>query len=126
MKLNYLEEENQKRRTLARIYEEILSTAELVLPKTAPFATHVYHQYVIRSRHRNPLRKFLFDQGIGTLVHYPVPIHRQMAYQGRVRCVDKLHNTDVAVEEILSLPMYPELSPDSAKTIAEATAAMKT
>ena len=77
-----------------------------------PGAHHVYHQYVVRSKHRDALRGSLQTRGIGTLVHNPVPIHRQPAHQARIRCAGSLVNTERAAEEILSLPMYPELTPE--------------
>ncbi len=110
VKLRYLEEENQKRRDLAKIYDQILSATNLILPKSIPETRHVYHQYVVRLANRDALKEFLADNGIGTAIHYPVPIHRQPAYQGRLRCVGSMTNTETAAGVILSLPIYPELT----------------
>jgi len=119
VKLHYLDEENRKRQALAAIYDEMLSSTTLILPTCAPNATHVYHQYVARSKRRDELRKFLEKRGINTLVHYPIPVHRQPAYQDLVRCVGPLVNTDTLMKEILSLPMYPELEPNKVRQVAK-------
>ena len=119
VKLRYLAEENQKRQTLANIYDEMLSATNLTLPTCIPGASHVYHQYVVRFEHRDSLREFLRERGIGTLIHYPVPIHRQPAYQGRLRCAGSMANTERVVEDILSLPMFPELTFEQVRQVAE-------
>jgi dTDP-4-amino-4,6-dideoxygalactose transaminase len=120
VKLRYLDEDNNKRQSIAEIYNEALSRTSLSLPVCLSGATHVYHQYVIRSRVRDSLKDFLRKKGIGTLIHYPVPIHRQPAYQGRLRCNGSMVATETAVGEILSLPIYPELPHDQVFLIAEA------
>jgi dTDP-4-amino-4,6-dideoxygalactose transaminase len=82
----------------------------LVLPKRHPGATHVYHQYVVRHPDRDQLKARLELKGIGTSIHYPVPVHRQPAYAGRCAMgAGGLGRTDSAAREVLSLPMYPEL-----------------
>jgi dTDP-4-amino-4,6-dideoxygalactose transaminase len=120
VKLAYLEKENRKRQALAKIYDEALLATSLILPTCNPRASHVYHQYVVRSECRDPLREFLREKKIGTLIHYPVPIHHQPAYQGRLRCNGSLANTEKVVQEILSLPIYPELSDSKIEFIADA------
>jgi dTDP-4-amino-4,6-dideoxygalactose transaminase len=120
VKLSYLDEDNKRRQSLARIYNDMLSSTSLVLPICDPNATHVYHQYVVRSNARDSLREFLQEKGIGALIHYPVPIHRQPAYQERLRCVNSMANTEKAAEEILSLPMYQELTSEQVHQVAEA------
>lgn len=120
VKLRYLDEENRRRQVLARIYDEVLSATSLTLPICVPQASHVYHQYVVRSQYRDSLRLFLRGRGIGTLIHYPVPIHRQPAYHGRLRCVGAMMNTERVVGEVLSLPMYPELTSEQVHQVAEA------
>lgn len=119
VKLRYLDEENRKRQALATIYDQILSSTSLTLPACTSYATHVYHQYVVLSKHRDVLRKFLREKRIGTLIHYPVPIHRQPAYQSRLRCSGSMVNTERIADEILSLPMYPELTTEQVHQVAE-------
>ena len=119
VKLRYLDEKNRRRQALAEIYDQSLSVTHLTLPMCIPGTSHVYHQYVVRSEHRDSLREFLREKGIGTLIHYPVPIHRQPTYQGRLRCAGSMVNTERAAGEILSLPMYPELPSGQARQVAE-------
>lgn len=119
VKLRYLDGENKRRQALAKIYEEALSATSLTLPKCTPESSHIYHQYVVRSGRRDSLKEFLRGKGVGTLIHYPVPIHRQPAYRDRLRCVGSMVNTERVAEEILSLPMYPELTFEQVRQVAE-------
>ncbi len=81
---------------------------------------HVYHLYVIRHPRRAALMQFLRERGIGTAIHYPVPIHLQPAYRGRLGDAGSLPETERAAREIVSLPMYPELSEADVSTVAQA------
>ena len=110
VKLRYLDAENSRRRELAGTYNELLIATGLTLPRSHPEACHVYHQYVVRTPQRDHLRSYLKQQGIGTLIHYPVPVHLQPAYRGRVVHRGALPDTERAAAEVLSLPMYPQLS----------------
>lgn len=120
VKLQYLDAENQSRRAIAGIYSEGLAGSAFVLPVAAPDAYHVFHQYVIQCEHRDALQRYLLDCQIGTLVHYPVPIHQQPAYAGRkLNCVPLTYTERLGDNRILSLPIYPELSPDDVGHTAE-------
>ncbi len=111
VKLRTLDRNNEARRRLAARYDEMLSGCGLVLPTVAPHVAHVYHLYVVRSSRRNELQLHLKKAGIGALVHYPMPIHRQPAYWGRLPPGGAtLLETERASGEVLSLPMYPELA----------------
>jgi len=119
VKLKYLDEDNAKRVKLAKLYDEELAETGLILPKQRHNSTHVYHLYVVRTGKRDELLRFLKDNGIGVLIHYPVPIHLHPAYVNRMRGCNKLNETESAAWEILSLPMYPELAVDeNAKVIS--------
>lgn len=120
VKLRYLDDENSKRQALASAYNDKLSFSALILPVCNSGVTHVYHQYVVRSSHRDALREFLQKNGIGTLIHYPVPVHQQPAYKNSLRCAPSMENTERAVKEIISLPIYPELTHDMVTHIANA------
>jgi len=122
VKLQYLDEENQKRRAVAEVYDRMLSRANLVLPACVSGAKHVYHQYVVRSTNRGALKSLLADKGIGTAIHYPVPVHRQPAYQGRLPCPVSMVRTEMLAGEILSLPMYPELTEAQVQAVCTAVA----
>jgi dTDP-4-amino-4,6-dideoxygalactose transaminase len=119
VKLPYLEQENERRCEVARIYKENLSNTPLILPQCLPANKHVYHQYVVRTYKRDSLKAHLQKRGIGTLVHYPVPIHLQPAYLNICKVHDKLPITEQVASEILSLPIFPELSDEEIKSIIE-------
>jgi len=107
VKLKYLDEDNAKRAKLAELYDEQLRDTDLILPKQRKNAEHVYHLYVIRSSKRNELLAFLKEKGIGVSVHYPVPVHLQPAYK---QSRNNLSETERVAKDILSLPIYPELT----------------
>ena len=111
VKLKYLDRDNDKRRLLAQIYLSGLQGTPLQLPVYRKGNEHVYHLFVVRTDSRNELKTFLENQDILPLIHYPVPIHIQPAYSSYSR--NHLDQTEKASGEILSLPMYPELSEDN-------------
>lgn len=118
VKLNHLDDGNSRRRAAAARYNTLLAGTEVVLPLVRPEADSVFHQYVIRSARRDALREYLKSQEIGTLIHYPVPIHRQPAYARFAH--GPLPETEAAAREVLSLPLYPEISDDDLCRTAEA------
>jgi dTDP-4-amino-4,6-dideoxygalactose transaminase len=120
VKLQYLDQENATRARIAAMYQAGLSGCRLTLPASRPEATHVYHQYVVRTPHREALRHHLKDKGIAALVHYPVPVHLQPAYQGRLPGRNKLPETEQAASEVLSLPLYPGLREEQVQAVIEA------
>ncbi len=122
VKLRHLDQENARRQELARSYDALLANAdhEVRVPTVRPGMTHVYHQYVVRSPRRDALRTHLRERGIGTLIHYPVPVHQQPAYKGRMSAGEGLPHTEAAAREILSLPMYPELGAAQIRDVARA------
>lgn len=122
VKLRRLDEDNRRRRELARIYDEQLGGTSLQRPATPDGSFHVFHQYAVRSTDRDGLRRFLDDGGIGTLVHYPVPVHRQPAYQDPRFTPTTLAVTEAFAASVLSLPMYPQLDVlHAARVIARIT-----
>jgi dTDP-4-amino-4,6-dideoxygalactose transaminase len=110
IKLTGLDAENKQRRTHADRYHKMFYKESVEIPYVQPGVQHVYHQYVIRTPKRDELRKYLLGRGIGTGIHYPVPVHKQPAYRGRVGFAGNLIHTEAVANSILSLPMYPELS----------------
>jgi len=118
VKLQYLDEENVRRRELARLYDAALTGTPVMIPSSRTGASHAYHQYVVRSDRRDDLRSFLKANGVGTLIHYPVPVHLQPAYQGRV-LLDRagLPETETTCRRILSLPMHPQLTDAEVKDV---------
>jgi len=111
VKLGSVTTDNARRRTIADRYDSGLAKLPLVLPKRRADTTHVFHQYVIRLTERDVLRDWLHAAGIGTGIHYPVPVHLQPAYRGRLATGPSgLGVTERAARQILSLPMYPQIS----------------
>jgi dTDP-4-amino-4,6-dideoxygalactose transaminase len=126
VKLKYLDADNLSRQTIARGYDQALAGTGVELPTPGTGAMHVYHQYVIKTPQRDGLQAYLKSQGIGTAIHYPVPVHLQPAYSGRLvpQGVD-LGSTEAVCRQILSLPMYPELPAEYTRRVCNAMAAWK-
>jgi dTDP-4-amino-4,6-dideoxygalactose transaminase len=119
IKLRQLPDWTQQRQQVAAWYGQHIANIEgLVLPAVAEGATHVYHLYVVRTAQRDALQQHLTERGIGTLIHYPVPPHRQQAYahlnlaQGSYPLAEELAATS------LSLPMWPGMTEEQVVTIA--------
>lgn len=117
VKLRFLDSDNEARRRIARKYCDRLATLNLGLPQTRADVIHAFHLFVVRAARRDALQAYLKEKGIGALVHYPVPVHQQPAYQGRLKGSENLPETERAAREILSLPMYPELSDNDIETV---------
>ena len=109
IKLNYLDEDNSKRNKLAKIYFDSLKYLPLKLPETRSNSSHVFHLFVIRSEQRNKLKDFLQKNCVHTTIQYPVPIHKQEYFQ-KMYGHKSLPFTEEISRNILSLPMFPELS----------------
>lgn len=123
VKLRALDTGNARRRAIAGLYCEGLGglKADLRLPACRKGAEHVYHQFVIRSAARDRLQAELRNAGIGTLIHYPEPVHRQPAYANRLTLTySDLVHSEQAAAHILSLPMYPEMENTQAVQVVEA------
>ncbi len=118
VKLERLEGWNARRRELARLYDEGLPDTVLV-PLEAPDAHHVYHLYVVRSGRRDELARALEQRGIGTLVHYPRAVHQHPAYAHLAR-PGRLGRSERLASEVLSLPLYPELTDTEVGTVVGA------
>jgi dTDP-4-amino-4,6-dideoxygalactose transaminase len=118
VKLARLEGWTEARRSVARQYDELLGSASVDIPYTLPDVRHVYHLYVVRSQRRDDLLARLTANGVGVGIHYPVPLHRQPAYAGLGMTGD-FPETDRAAAEVLSLPMYPELTREQVCHVAD-------
>jgi dTDP-4-amino-4,6-dideoxygalactose transaminase len=119
-KLPHLASDNARRQAIAARYDAGLAGLPLTRPTCRGDATHVFHQYVIRTRaaDRDPLREHLRRAQVGTGLHYPVPVHRQPAYAGRLgEYPAGLPETTRAMREIVSLPMYPQLGDEAADRV---------
>ena len=108
IKLNYLNEYNLNRKSMADNYNTAFKNLENVeIPKVIKNSSHVYHQYTlkVKNKSRNLLKKYLFEHGIPSMVYYPVPIHKQKAYYSN----QILTNTELISEEVISLPVHTEI-----------------
>lgn len=119
VKLKYLDTETRRRRNIAAYYLENIKNPDIILPvvsgKAQNYKAHVWHLFVIRSKHREKLQAFLSENGVQSLIHYPIPPHKQNAYQ-------KLNDqtfpiTEGIHEEILSLPISPIMEIEEVKNI---------
>ena len=118
VKLSVLDEWNARRRIIATQYSELLAGTEIVLPHVPEYSEHVWHLYVIRSKHRDALREHLEQFGISTIIHYPIPPHQQTCYQELN--VHKLPVAELLAEEVLSLPMSPVLRAEDVGIVVNA------
>jgi dTDP-4-amino-4,6-dideoxygalactose transaminase len=119
VKLRHLEADNAARAERARWYDEALADMALERPRRRAGATHVNHLYVVLAPERDRLQAYLKERGIGALVHYPVPVHLQPAYRGRLRGGDSLPETERLAQAVLSLPLYPELAAHDLQRVVE-------
>src|SRR4051794_35905915 len=111
VKLPRLEGDNRRRQAIAARYDDGLAGLPIALPLRRADASHVFHQYVVRSDRRDRLREHFRAAAIGTGIHYPVPVHLHPAYRDRVPVGPTgLRNSERVTGEILSLPIYPQLS----------------
>jgi len=122
LKLEHLEEWNKQRRDIADRYQELLRLAagSITVPHEPAWARAVYHLYVIRTENRDQLRQHLFEAGIATGIHYPMPLHLQKACRNLGYKEGDFPVTEKLALEILSLPVYPQLQLDQQRHIAKA------
>jgi dTDP-4-amino-4,6-dideoxygalactose transaminase len=120
VKLKHLEDWTERRRAAARIYDDRLAGLPVERPFAAPNVRHVYHTYTIRSSERNALQERLAAAGVQTAIHYPIPVHLQPAYGDCRYPKGSLPETERAAEEVLSLPMFPEITSDQIESVAAA------
>jgi len=120
VKLKHLEGWNEQRRRNARLYDELLlSVPGIRTPTVAPWGTHVYHLYVVRVKAREVMQQRLYQEGIATGIHYPIPLHLQNAYRHLGYKRGDFPVTEEVAPDILSLPMFPELTEDDVALIVE-------
>jgi dTDP-4-amino-4,6-dideoxygalactose transaminase len=123
VKLRRLDEWNARRRALARVYDERLKGTGVITPEIpADIRRHVFYTYTIRvtGGKRDDLRKYLGERGIGTQIHYPVPIHLQQSAEFLGYRKGDMPITEKVASEVLSLPMYPELTDEQLERVADA------
>jgi dTDP-4-amino-4,6-dideoxygalactose transaminase len=121
VKLRHLDARNERRQAIAAIYDDALRGTSLATPARRDGVSHVFHLYVVRATERRALQARLREAGIGTGVHYPSPVHLQPAYHGRVALGPSgCRVTETAAQQVLSLPVYPELTESQVAQVCEA------
>jgi dTDP-4-amino-4,6-dideoxygalactose transaminase len=110
VKLRQLEKWTEGRRAHAAAYRRVLADSDVEIPAEAPYARHVYHVYAVRTRDRAAMQRMLQANGIGTGIHYPIPVHMQPAYADPAYREGDFPHSEQAANEVLSLPMFAELS----------------
>ena len=120
VKLKHLDDWNAARRRHARRYDQLLADSPVTLPLEADYAESVYHLYVVRTDEREALMSFLQERGVSAGIHYPIPIHLQPAYEGLGYWKGDFPVSERYAAKIVSLPMYPELTPEFTRYVAKA------
>lgn len=123
-KLKYIDEFNERRRSIAALYnKELLALRDdaLALPEPSENAYHVYHQYTLRVKNgrREDLQKYLKSNKISTMIYYPQPLHKMKVFSGRSIVFENLAESETAVKEVLSLPIEPLMTQDITSAVAE-------
>ncbi len=118
VKLKYLEQWNEKRRHIAKLYNTLLDKNKVLIPIEKDYVKHVYYLYVIRTKFREELKEHLARNNIQTLIHYPIPVHLQLAYKNLIE-TQSLPVTEQASKEVLSIPMNPWLSEGDLRIVSE-------
>jgi dTDP-4-amino-4,6-dideoxygalactose transaminase len=119
VKLRHLEKWTEARCALARKYDELLAGSGLNLPAEMLWARHVYHLYTLRVKDRDELQSALLAEGIQTAIHYAVPAHLQPAYSNLGYRRGSFPSAEAAADEVLSLPLYPELGERAVTVVAQ-------
>lgn len=120
VKLRHLDDWNEHRRQIAGLYRDGLRSDLVTVPTETAWGEHVYHLFVIRSPHRDLLQRHLHDHGVETQIHYPKPVHLQEACAKISNRRWHLPETEKIASEVLSLPMYPEMSKEQVQTVISA------
>jgi dTDP-4-amino-4,6-dideoxygalactose transaminase len=120
VKLRHLERWTEARRVAAGRYDKLLAVSGVQTPAQMPNVRHVYHIYAIRTQHRQAWQQTLQEQGIQTGVHYPIPVHLLPAYSDLGYTRGQFPHAEKAAAEVLSLPMFPELTSAQCETVCDA------
>jgi dTDP-4-amino-4,6-dideoxygalactose transaminase len=119
VKLKYLDRWNSRRREIARIYSEKITTEQVRKPKEMSYGIHIFHLYVIRHTRRADLQTYLENEGVQTMIHYPVPIHMQEAYRDLGYGHRSFPIAEKCADEVLSLPIFPQLRDEEVLRVAK-------
>lgn len=119
IKLRHLASRNQRRREIARFYDSRFAPIGLRVPDVDAGESPVYHQYVVRSERRDDLAEHLHEHGVQTAIHYPVPLHQQEAWLRTYGFAPSLPRSEKLAKEILSLPIFPDLTDAEVEYVAQ-------
>jgi dTDP-4-amino-4,6-dideoxygalactose transaminase len=119
VKLKKIDEFNEARRQNAASYCEAISSKYITLPIIASGCEHVYHQFTIRAKNRDILADALQKKDIASAVYYPVPLHQQEVFIKLYNASEKMMQSEKCAQEVLSLPMFPELNKEEIRLIAD-------
>lgn len=119
VKLRNIDEWNSRRRENAARYDEAFKNSVVIPPKVMPDCTHVYHQYTVRCSKRDALKAHLADAGVACAVFYPIPLHLQKAFDGLGYKSGSMPVAEKAAAEVLSLPIFPEMTRDQQDYVIE-------
>jgi dTDP-4-amino-4,6-dideoxygalactose transaminase len=125
VKMRYIEQWTEARRSHAARYDRLLAGTEYGLSAAATDRRHVYHIYAIRHAERDRLQAYLHDCGIGTGIHYPIPVHLQKSFAELGHTAGDFPHAEQAANEVLSLPIYPEFQPEQQDVVVAALQAWK-
>jgi dTDP-4-amino-4,6-dideoxygalactose transaminase len=120
VKLRYLEDWTESRRAHARKYTQLLADIVMQTPEEMPYARHVYHIYALRTKQRHALQQFLQDNFIQSGIHYPYPVHLMPAHSDLGYKAGDFPNSELAAQEVLSLPMFAELTDEQIEDVCAA------
>lgn len=124
VKLRHLETWTEARRAAAARYDRGFAGSGVQTPAAMPYARHVYHVYAIRSKQRNTWLRSLQEQGVGAGMHYPIPVHLLPAFADLGYSAGQFPHSEQAANEVLSLPMFPELTREQSAKVVEAVKAL--
>ncbi|MGB3111869.1 MAG: DegT/DnrJ/EryC1/StrS family aminotransferase, partial [Candidatus Omnitrophota bacterium] len=120
VKLKYLDNWIEGRRRNAAYYDSYFKNTDVVTPKESPDAKHTYHQYTVCVKERDALSAYLKQKGVGSRVYYPLSLHLQPCYKGLGYAEGDFPVTEKACREVLSIPVYPELTDEQLAYVADA------
>lgn len=118
VKLKYLDQDNDKRKKVAKLYYEGIKNPAVILPETKDFASNVFHLFPVLTEKRDVLQQYLKSKEIGTVIHYPIPPHKQKCYEAwnglSFPITERIHNSE------LSLPMGPAITEEQVRYVIDA------
>jgi dTDP-4-amino-4,6-dideoxygalactose transaminase len=119
VKLRYLDQWIDSRRKAAIVYDHLFAGSDVEIPYEAPYGRHVYHQYTIRIKNRDTVAQMLSEKKIPYGIYYPISLHLQKAYSVAGKSQGAFPVTEIATEEVLSLPMHTELDEEQQSFIVQ-------